>query len=149
MNNIKEKILLVDDDTLISINEKAKIEEAGYACDYSNSVQYAWHLLKETSYDLIILDHDLADAKGINLIKIMKKNNIDIPIIYVSAARPQVLNEIAKIDVVQTVLPKPVSMDVILNTIKMQICLHKQECNLVGSNNCQSLKVQSHCDEQA
>ena len=115
------KVLLVDDDALISINEKAQIEEAGFHCDHSKTVKKAWSLLNRNNYNLIILDHDLQDGKGIHLIKSMLRDKITVPIIYISAAQATVLREIEKIELVKAVLRKPVSLDTLLTKVK-QFC---------------------------
>ncbi len=102
------RLLIVDDDALVAMNEQAVLQKVGYASDQATSLREAWHMLQNRHYDLIVLDHDLSDGKGRSLIERMHGLGISIPVIYLSAASPKVLKEVGKLPAVRAVLAKPV-----------------------------------------
>lgn len=111
-------ILIIDDDPLVLMNYSDILEDAGYTpTPVSNSIQ-AWNTLKDRDFELIICDHDLGDGKGIDLVKKLIGSGRNIPVLYLSGALPQVLEEIAKVPCVKKVLAKPVSRELLLENIK-------------------------------
>ena len=77
-----KKILIIDDDPLVLMNNSDILEDAGYTpTAASNSVQ-AWNTLKDRDFELIICDHDLGDGKGIDLIKKIIGSGKNIPVLY-------------------------------------------------------------------
>ncbi len=111
-------ILLVDDDPLVLMNYLDIFEEAGFNAIGADSLAQAWRELSGRNFDLVVSDHDLGDGKGTVLIQRLQESGRDIPVIYLSAAIPSVLEEVGRLPLVKKVLTKPVSPEVLLEAVK-------------------------------
>ena len=80
------KILIIDDEADIRNSIIAILSDEGFICDGASNSNDAISLIKENIYDLIILDVWLNDPDydGIKLLKLIKKDDIKIPIIIIS-----------------------------------------------------------------
>ncbi len=82
---LKKVILLVDDDPAI-LNTFKLLFETKYELDFAGSAEDALHLFKQRKeYNLIILDYRLPDIDGIELFKIIRKEDRVTPILFISA----------------------------------------------------------------
>jgi two-component system, OmpR family, alkaline phosphatase synthesis response regulator PhoP len=84
---MKEKILVVDDEKDILELIDYNLSKNGYRVRTSLSGEEALELLKESDYDLIILDLMLPGIDGFDITKIIKadKQKANIPIVMVTA----------------------------------------------------------------
>jgi len=121
MNNILGEIFIVDDDPLILMNYSDFVEDAGYLPVTANSISSAWSILQERRFDLMLCDHDLTDGKGIELLSKMSEADIFLPVIYITAASPSLLDEVKKNLLVKKILSKPVDNKVLLEMLKLFI----------------------------
>ena len=80
------KILIIDDELDISESIAAILEEEGLVCTTVTSSKDAINLINNEIYDLIILDVWLNEANydGIKLLKLIKKENVQTPVIIIS-----------------------------------------------------------------
>ncbi len=62
------KILLVDDDISLCLTMSTLFSEEGHLVDEAHTVASAWDFLSTYSYDLIVLDWELPDGSGVELI---------------------------------------------------------------------------------
>jgi len=79
-------ILVIDDEVDIRESIVAILSDEGFLCDNASNSKEAIHLINLNNYDLIILDvwlNDL-DYDGIKLLKLIKKDNVKVPIIIIS-----------------------------------------------------------------
>ena len=84
MNNPQKRILHVEDDT--SVQKYISTLVSGIAIVTSAStLKEAQSLVKDTRYDLIIIDFTLPDGSGSELISQLAKQHASIPIIVFSA----------------------------------------------------------------
>ena len=81
-----KKILIVDDEIDIRNNIKAILTDENYLANTAENSDEALELINKNDFDLIILDVWLNDSKfdGIELLKILKTSNKDIPIVIIS-----------------------------------------------------------------
>ncbi len=114
---VKGNILLLDDDQLVLMNNVDIVESAGFATTTTVNLRQALTTVKQRDFDLILCDHDLPDGKGIDLVTWLLHNDIDTPIIYLSAAPANILNDIAKFENVKKVLSKPVKESELIKTL--------------------------------
>jgi two-component system copper resistance phosphate regulon response regulator CusR len=81
------RILLVEDETSIANFIRDGLEEEGFAVDIANNgktgVQMAMDNLDE--YDVILLDWMLPGLNGIEICRTIRKENQDIPVIFLTA----------------------------------------------------------------
>jgi two-component system, OmpR family, alkaline phosphatase synthesis response regulator PhoP len=116
---MKEKILIVDDEKdileLISFN----LEKEGYKTTTATSGEDALSLVKQNSYDLLILDLMLPGIDGFDLCRIVKSDEkLDIPIIMLTAKSTEV-DKIAGLEIgADHYLTKPFSLRELIATIK-------------------------------
>lgn len=79
------RILIVEDeiDLCDSIAEGLRID--GYAVDTSYDGEDAYFLVSSTDYDLIVLDLNLPKMDGLDVLKEIRKTNLDVKIIILTA----------------------------------------------------------------
>lgn len=82
---IKNKILLVEDDTDVILWIESYLEEFGFEVTSLDTVTDAISHIKQQHYDLVILDINLPDFLGYEVLKYIKENNLSLPVIIVSA----------------------------------------------------------------
>jgi DNA-binding response OmpR family regulator len=80
-----KKILLVDDEDSIHLIYSEELEEEGYEVHSALSGEDALEKLKIISPDLVILDINMPGMNGIDVLRQMKENNPDLPVILCSA----------------------------------------------------------------
>ena len=80
------KILIIDDENDISESISAILNDEGFSCSTASNGVDAIELIKDETYDLIILDVWLNDPNydGIKILKLIKKLNIKSPVIIIS-----------------------------------------------------------------
>lgn len=79
------QILVVEDDLEISRLIEMILKKKGYSVVTINDGLSALNLLKNQSFDLVVLDWMLPQLSGIDLIKEMRKNNNLTPAIFITA----------------------------------------------------------------
>lgn len=79
------RILIVEDDELISEPVAKALNEQHYTVDVTSDGQAGWLLASGFCYDLIILDVILPKLDGISLIRQVRSHNISSPIILLTA----------------------------------------------------------------
>lgn len=81
------KILLIEDDRIISNFIVKGLEEAGYCVDHAADGIEGLDLALNNSYDIDIVDIMLPKLDGLSIIERMRKCKIDTPVIILSAKR--------------------------------------------------------------
>lgn len=82
---MKYSVLLVEDDESTALLVKHFLEECDFRVDISNSVTMAISNIKFEKYSVILLDINLPDFDGFEILKFLNKNKINIPAIVISA----------------------------------------------------------------
>ena len=81
----KAAVLMVDDNPMNHTVTKAVLKESEMRIDSSMSGQDALNKLKENHYDLILLDHLMPGMDGLEVIKHIKKDFPDMPVVALTA----------------------------------------------------------------
>ena len=81
------RILLVEDDRQIAEFILKGLKEAGYAADHCDNGEDGLHLASTEAYDAAIIDIMLPKIDGLTLIKELRRQNINTPLIALSAKR--------------------------------------------------------------
>ena len=85
------RLLLIEDDRKIALFVKTGLKEAGFAVDHVVDGEDGLHLALTEPYDLAVIDLMLPTVDGLTIIKEMRKQEIDTPVLILSAKRT--LNE--------------------------------------------------------
>lgn len=80
-----KNILLVEDDVTFSEMLKQFLERHQYVVDLSFTLKSALTLLKSKDYNLVFTDLRLPDGDGIDLLKHVKNNNDQIPVVLMTS----------------------------------------------------------------
>lgn len=84
MNNLLvSKILVIEDDKLLSSIIKANFSSS-YKIEIADNGSYGLFLLKQNSYDLLILDISIPQLSGFDILEFLRKGNYFLPIIMIS-----------------------------------------------------------------
>ncbi|WP_459775391.1 response regulator transcription factor [Aquifex pyrophilus] len=79
------KILLVEDDRLLALSLKEFLEENGYGVDLAFSYEEAINRMEENNYTAYIIDVNLGNGDGIELIKFLRDIRNTTPALIISA----------------------------------------------------------------
>ena len=115
------KILIIEDDIKIINFLKKGLEEECYVVDYSTNGDEGLYLASVHTYDLILLDIMLPIKDGIEVCKTLRKNNIQTPIIMLTA-KDSIEDKIKGLDIgANDYLAKPFSFAELLARIRVQL----------------------------
>ncbi|MEY8716347.1 two-component system response regulator BfpR [Francisella philomiragia] len=81
----KPKVLVADDDKKIAQFIKTKFEENGIETTLAHDGKEALFLINTNDYDVAVVDWMMPYLDGISLLKILRKQNVTIPVIILSA----------------------------------------------------------------
>ena len=112
------RILLVDDDNLVAVNTRALLDQAGYYCDRARSLRQARALLAGRCHNLVLLDHNLPDGTGADLLHPLADQAPETAVIYLTAMPPAHLEHVRRCPLVREVLMKPVDRAELIQTIQ-------------------------------
>lgn len=79
------RILVVEDEKTLNQQIQQFFANKGFAVDSSNTASDGYYLAKEYPIDVAIVDIGLPDFSGIELIKRLRQNNINIPVLLLTA----------------------------------------------------------------
>lgn len=82
---VSMRILLVEDDPIIGDGLVAGLELDAFAVDWSETKSSALTALKTAEYDLVILDIGLPDGSGLDILKSLRRDKNDIPVLILTA----------------------------------------------------------------
>ena len=85
MKNDKPKILYVEDDLNLGFVTQDNLELNGFAVQHCKDGQEAFEAFNKETYDLCVLDVMLPQLDGFELAKKIRKENTDIPILFLTA----------------------------------------------------------------
>ncbi len=115
------KILVVDDNVDITEMFSKYLSLKGYECAISNSGQNALSMIKNQSFDYVILDMAMPEFGGLDVIKSLEKEDLlknnKIIILTASSISNVDIENITKKDGVTTFLKKPVQLSELLQVM--------------------------------
>ncbi|WOO86657.1 response regulator transcription factor [Mollicutes bacterium LVI A0039] len=82
---MKKRILIVEDDNLLRLGLRVFLENENYEVVETTSGNKAIEAVEDHSFHLIITDIMMADGDGISLLKYLVNQNINIPVVVLSA----------------------------------------------------------------
>lgn len=81
-----QRILVVDDEESIRFTFDAFLTDAGYRIDTAPSLKVALSMAGNTAYDAVFLDILLGRESGMEMLRFMRENNPNCPVVMVTGA---------------------------------------------------------------
>lgn len=102
------KILIVEDDQILAKNLREVLIKDGFAVDAVHSKEDGWVEIEVNEYDCIVLDINLPDGSGFDLLSELRRKENETPIIIVTA-RGEVEDRIKGLNLgADDYVPKPI-----------------------------------------
>jgi len=112
----KRRILIVDDDTDLSMLIMDMLEDNGYKATLADSITKAYEILEKEQFHLILLDINLPDGTGFELCKELRRVST-VPVIFASA-RTSEDDKVIGLDMGgDDYIPKPYSLKELMSRI--------------------------------
>ena len=120
VNNIYNKVLIIDDDEDLAFIISDMLESYGYIVTHASDGEQAFDLLENNTYHVILLDINLPDSTGFEICQELRKTST-IPVIFASA-RTSETDRVSGFDIGgDDYLPKPYSMKELLSRVNALI----------------------------
>jgi len=117
----KMKILVVDDDAIVIKSCRRILETEGFEVTAVPGADEALEKIKSSEFDLLLMDVKMPKHDGIFLMREIKKNWSDIPIIVMSGyPTPETIADVLKLGATQFI-PKPFRPDELVKTVRQVI----------------------------
>lgn len=131
------KILLLEDDELFSLSLIDYLEEFGeYAITHASSSSKLLELTYENRYDLYLLDINLPDINGLDLLKELRTSSDDTPAIFLTSYKDKETLKTGFTNGADDFLTKPFDMDELILRIESIIRRFKKQ-KIVKVENCE------------
>jgi len=78
-------LLIVEDEKAVAEQLKQLLEQEKYLCDLAYTYKNALEYIDAKKYDLVLLDWNLPDGDGLSLLSLMREENINTPVLMLSA----------------------------------------------------------------
>jgi len=115
------KILVVDDDAIVIKSCRRILETEGFEVTAVPGADEALEKIKSSEFDLLLMDVKMPKHDGIFLMREIKKNWSDIPIIVMSGyPTPETIADVLKLGATQFI-PKPFRPDELVKTVRQVI----------------------------
>ncbi len=114
---MKMKILVVDDDTIVIKSCRRILEAEGFEVAAVPGADDALERIKSDEFDLLLIDVKMPKHDGIFLMREIKKNWPNIPIIVMSGyPTPETVTDVLKLGATQFI-PKPFRPDELMKVV--------------------------------
>ncbi|MBM4053504.1 MAG: response regulator [Planctomycetes bacterium] len=115
---MKPKILIVDDEFIITFTLQKLLSEEGYNVSIVNNINAARDMIAQKNFDLILTDIILGSDSGLEVLKKAKESNITSPVIFITGyPTVETASEAVRMGAYDY-LPKPIKNETLLRTIK-------------------------------
>lgn len=133
--NLRQRILVVDDDPMIRRLNTDVLIYNGYDVDAAEDGAVAWNAIQENSYDLLVTDHQMPKVTGVDLLKKLHSARLELPVIFATSTFPHeelTDNPWLKID---ASLLKPYTVEQLLTTVKNVLSANAPEEQFIAPPN--------------
>jgi CheY-like chemotaxis protein len=129
-DEIKKKILVVEDEGLIAADIQKRLERLGYSVPMiAHSGEDALRCARSTPFDLVLMDIRIqGDMDGIATAQELK--SLDMPVVYVTAYADQETVNRAKITEPFGYILKPIADGDLRSTVQISLYKHEMERRL-------------------
>jgi EAL domain-containing protein (putative c-di-GMP-specific phosphodiesterase class I) len=118
-------VLVVDDDDALARSVSRLLQRAGYEVTVANDGAEAVELVTRQPFDVIVSDIQMPRMSGVDLLRIVRTYDLDVPVILMTGA-PAVESAIEAVALgALQYLPKPTPTDVLLKAVERASQLHR------------------------
>ncbi len=82
------RVLVAEDEPTLRLATLRLLVSSGYAAEGADDGESAWTALNQEPFDLLITDHSMPRLSGVELLKRLRKANLQLPAIMVSGSMP-------------------------------------------------------------
>ena len=79
------RLLLVEDDRILGASLKRALEKRGYGVDWLQDGEQALQSLKDSPFDLLILDINLPNVSGLDILRSVRQQKNTVPVLLLTA----------------------------------------------------------------
>jgi two-component system response regulator QseB len=79
------RVLIVEDDLLLGAGLQVGLRQDGHAADWAQDAASAAHALQLEHFDLVVLDLGLPDRDGLSLLRDLRRDGIELPVLILTA----------------------------------------------------------------
>ena len=117
--NPPRSILLVEDDNDLRYLNAEVLKQSGYQVDTAEDGASGWRALNAKRYDVLITDHTMPRVTGLDLIKKLRSEEMQLSVILASGTVPT--EEVSRYPWLQldAMLLKPYAAEEMLDAVKM------------------------------
>jgi DNA-binding response OmpR family regulator len=108
------KLILLEDDELFGLSLEDFLDDSGFDVDLVTSLDEFYALFYDVDYDLMILDINLPDGSGLELLKSIRESNNKTPAIFLTSYRDREILHLGFESGADDFLRKPVDLDELL-----------------------------------
>jgi len=120
------KILIIEDDQTLAKNLKALLIKDGFVVDTAKSKETGLIEIEVNEYDCVVLDINLPDGSGFDLLKTLRQSENQTPVIIVTA-RGEVEDRIKGLNLgADDYVPKPIDSNELIARIRAVIRRNSQ-----------------------
>jgi EAL domain-containing protein (putative c-di-GMP-specific phosphodiesterase class I)/CheY-like chemotaxis protein len=121
----KPSILVVDDDVLLARALGRILQSAGYEVTVANDGSVAVQEITRRPFDVVLSDISMPDMTGVDLLRIVRTYDLDVPLILMSGTPTvETAMEAISLGALQYLL-KPFANDVLLEAVERAARLHR------------------------
>ena len=131
MENIRGKILWIDDEIQHLKPHIMYLESKGYNIDSTNNGNDGVILAKKNKYDIVLLDQNMPGMDGLSTLKELKINNSLVTIIMITKTEDEWLMDEAIIEKVEQFLIKRGSCEFLVRPVCIKTSLSLQKNAIV------------------
>lgn len=102
-----KKVLVIDDVEGVRRSIEIGLSSAGYKVTTAGTYTEGFGLATSQTFNIILCDLKLPDKSGVDIIKALKENNIETPVVVISGFIDATMVENAKAAGAVAYLPKP------------------------------------------
>ncbi len=115
------KLLIVEDDQTLALNLKQVLQRDGFAVDLAQTKETGLDAVAINEYDCLVLDINLPDGNGFDLLETLRQTGNQTPIVIVTA-RGQVEDRVKGLNLgADDYVPKPVDSTELIARIRAMI----------------------------
>lgn len=123
------RILLAEDDASQAESIQSWLALDGYNVDWVDRGDYAIHAIEQHQYDCILLDRGLPKATGDEILQVLRKNNIETPVIFITA-QDSIHDRVQGLDLgANDYLIKPFSLEELSARVRSQLRQKQQQAS--------------------